>query len=116
MSPTLVFDKTSGQVLMTGGSPGGAIIIHYTAKLLLGTLHWQLNTQQAINLPNFGSLNGPTFLETKRFPALTLQALKSQGHDLLEIDMTSGLQAIQKSPQGWFGGADPRREGIVLGD
>ena len=116
MSPTLVFDKATGQVLMTGGSPGGAIIIHYTAKLLVGTLHWQLNTQQAINLPNFGSLNGPTLLETKRFPTLTLEALKARGHEVLEIDMTSGLQAIQKTPQGWFGGADPRREGIVLGD
>ena len=116
MSPTLVFDKASGQVLMTGGSPGGAIIIHYTAKLLLGTLHWQLNTQEAIDLPNFASLNGPTLLENKRFPETTLQALKARGHKVLEIDMTSGLQAIQKTQQGWFGGADPRREGIVLGD
>ena len=116
MSPTLVFDKASGQVLMTGGSPGGALIIHYTAKLLVGTLHWQLNTQEAINLPNFASLNGPTLLETKRFPALTVNMLKARGHDVLEIDMTSGLQAIQKTPQGWFGGADPRKEGIVLGD
>jgi gamma-glutamyltranspeptidase/glutathione hydrolase len=116
MSPTLVFDKTTGQVLMTGGSPGGALIIHFTAKLLVGTLHWQLTTQEAINLPNFGALNGPTLLETKRFPALTLQALKARGHEVMEIDMTSGLQAIEKTPQGWFGGADPRREGIVLGD
>jgi len=116
MSPTLVFDKTTGQVLMTGGSPGGALIIHFTAKLLVGTLHWQLNTQEAINLPNFGTLNGPTLMETKRFPARTLQTLKARGHDVMEIDMTSGLQAIEKTPQGWFGGADPRREGIVLGD
>ncbi len=43
MSPTLVFDKTSGQLLMSGGSPGGALSIHYTAKLLTGTLHWGLN-------------------------------------------------------------------------
>jgi len=42
--------------------------------------------------------------------------LKARGHKVLEIDMTSGLQAIQKTQQGWFGGADPRREGIVLGD
>jgi len=33
-----------------------------------------------------------------------------------EIDMTSGLQAIERTPGGWFGGADPRREGLVLGD
>ncbi len=116
MSPTLVFDKASGQLLMSGGSPGGALIIHYTAKTLYGTLNWGLNTQQAIDLPNFGSANGPTLLEEKRFPAATLEALKAQGHELREMNMTSGLQAIQKTGQGWFGGADPRREGVVMGD
>jgi gamma-glutamyltranspeptidase/glutathione hydrolase len=116
MSPTLVFDQDTGKFLMTGGSPGGAIIIHYTAKLLLGTLHWQLNTQEAINLPNMGVVSGPTFLETGRFPPSTVQALTARGHRVLELELTSGLQAIEKTPQGWFGGADPRREGVVLGD
>ncbi|MFN9726972.1 gamma-glutamyltransferase family protein [Acidovorax sp.] len=116
MSPTLVFDKSSGQLLMSGGSPGGALIIHYTAKTLYGTLNWGLNAQQAINLPNFGSANGPTLLEEKRFPAATVEALKAQGHEVREMNMTSGLQAIQKTPTGWFGGADPRREGVVMGD
>ena len=116
MSPTLVFDKTTGQLIMSGGSPGGAFIIHYTAKLLMGTLHWGLNAQQAIDLPNFGTLNGPTFLEGRRFDRATVEALKARGHDVLEIDMTSGLQAIERTPSGWFGGADPRREGIVMGN
>ncbi len=116
MSPTLVFDKANGQLLMSGGSPGGALIIHYTAKTLYGMLNWGLNTQQAINLPNFGSANGPTLLEEKRFPVATVEALKAQGHEVREINMTSGLQAIQKTATGWFGGADPRREGVVMGD
>jgi gamma-glutamyltranspeptidase/glutathione hydrolase len=116
MSPTLVFDKATGQLIMSGGSPGGAFIIHYTAKLLMGTLHWGLNAQQAIDLPNFGTLNGPTFLEGRRFDRATVDALKARGHDVLEIDMTSGLQAIERTSSGWFGGADPRREGIVMGD
>jgi gamma-glutamyltranspeptidase/glutathione hydrolase len=116
MAPTLVFDKATGQLLMTGGSPGGALIIHYTAKLLYGTLEWGLNAQQAIDLPNFGALNGPTLLEAQRFPAATLQALRARGATVQEIPMTSGLQAIEKTPGGWFGGADPRREGVVRGD
>jgi len=116
MSPTLVFDKASGELLMTGGSPGGAQIIHYTAKLLLGTLHGGLNAQQAISLPNFGSLGGPTQLEKGRFQPAMLDALKARGHEVREVDMTSGLQAIERTPTGWFGGADPRREGVVLGD
>ncbi len=116
MSPTLVFDKNTGQLVMSGGSPGGALIIHYTAKTLWGTLHWGLNAQQAINLPNFGSTNGPTVLEEKRFPSTTVDALRARGHEVRELNMTSGLQAIQRVPGGYFGGADPRREGVVMGD
>ena len=116
MAPTLVFDKATGQLLMSGGSPGGALIIHYTAKLLYGSLNWALDAQQAINLPNFGSLNGITLLEDHRFPATTLESLKQTGAQVREVPMTSGLQAIQTTPSGWFGGADPRREGVVRGD
>jgi gamma-glutamyltranspeptidase/glutathione hydrolase len=116
MSPILVFDKSNGQLVMSAGSPGGALIIHYTAKSLYGMLNWGLNAQEAINLPNFASLNGPTLLEEGRFPALTIDTLKSRGHEVRLISMTSGLQAIERTPTGFFGGADPRREGVVLGD
>lgn len=120
MSPTLVFERLpdgqTGPLLMTLGSPGGAAIIHYTTKTLVGMLQWGLDAQRAIDLPNFGSNNGPTQLEAGRFPADTVQALQARGHAVSEVAMTSGLQAIQKRPHGYFGGADPRREGVVLGD
>jgi gamma-glutamyltranspeptidase/glutathione hydrolase len=38
------------------------------------------------------------------------------GHEVQVIDHTSGLQAIVRTKNGWIGGADPRREGIVKGD
>ena len=44
------------------------------------------------------------------------RALRARGHTVNEIDMTSGLQAIQRRGDGWYGGADPRREGVVMGD
>ncbi len=116
MSPTLVFDKASGQLLMTSGSPGGALIIHFTAKTLYGVLQWGLNAQQAIDLPNFSPLDGPLLLEEKRFDAATVQGLKARGHPVVETALPSGLQAIQRTASGYFGGADPRREGVVLGD
>ena len=56
-------------------------------------------------------------LEAGRFPAATVQALQAKGHTVSEAPMPSGLQAIQRAPDGrWLGGADPRREGIVAGD
>ena len=115
MSPTLVFDRRDGRLLMSLGSPGGPAIIHFVAKTLIGTLDWGLNAQQAIDLPNAGSFNGPTLLEAGRFAPATVAALKARGHGVVETDLTSGLQALQRTPTGWFGGADPRREGVVMG-
>ena len=105
-----------GQLVMSGGSMNGALIIHSTAKMLYGVLNWGLLPQQAIDLPNFGSFNGPSLLEEKRFAPATVEALRSRGHEVRELNMTSGLQGIQRTPSGFFGGADPRREGIVMGD
>lgn len=116
MSPTLVFDADSGELLLSGGSPGGAMIIHYTAKLLYALLYWQMTPQQAIDLPNFGSLNGPTLLEEKRFTDDFIAALQKRGHEIKEMNLNSGLQAIDKTTNGYRGGADPRREGQVSGE
>ena len=116
MSPTLVFDAAGDRLLASVGSPGGAAIIHFTAKTLLGMYGWGLDAQRAIDLPNFGSFNGPTVLEAGRFPASTVESLEARGHEVNETDMTSGLQAIQRTDSGWFGGADPRREGVVMGE
>jgi gamma-glutamyltranspeptidase/glutathione hydrolase len=116
MAPTLVFDQATGALVLSAGSPGGALIIHFTAKTLYGMLEWGLDAQRAIDLPNFASLNGPSFLEAGRFPPATVQALRGRGAEVREQAMTSGLQAIQRTDSGWFGGADPRREGVVRGD
>ena len=66
-------------------------------------------------MPNFGSTNGPTILETGRFPEGTVTKLKSWGHEVKEQDLTSGIQAIRRTETELLGGADPRREGIVMG-
>nr|WP_124406220.1 gamma-glutamyltransferase [Pseudomonas sp. R4-39-08] len=121
MAPTLVFDRQSGELLATVGSPGGSQIIEYVSKSLVAMLDWKLDPQAAISLPNFGSRNGATELEAGLFSPGVKQALKSKGHALSEIEMTSGVQAIVRTrdAQGKVslsGGADPRREGEALGD
>lgn len=116
MSPTLVFRRGDGQLVLSAGSPGGAAIIHYTAKSLIGTLLWGLSPQQAIELPNFGNFNGPTLLEQGRFSQSSIEAMKALGHAVEEAPLVSGLHLLQRTPKGWVGGADPRREGLVLGD
>jgi gamma-glutamyltranspeptidase/glutathione hydrolase len=120
MSPTLVFDKATKKLVLVVGSPGGPSIINYVAKVLVGTLDWGLNVQQAISLPNFGSRNGPTELEAGRAPQPLIDALKARGHTIRIGDQTSGLQGIMRlnihGESMWFGGADPRREGVARGE
>ena len=65
MAPTLVFDRASGELVAALGSPGGSQIIGYVASTLVGMLDWDLDVQQAIAMPNFGSRNGPTEVETR---------------------------------------------------
>ncbi|MBR8304066.1 gamma-glutamyltransferase [Burkholderia dolosa] len=120
MSPELVFDKKTKQVTLIVGSAGGPAIINHVAKSLVGVLDWGMTMQQAIALPNFGSMNGPTQLERGRVSDALVDGLKGRGHDVQVVEMNSGLQGIQRlNVQGqtvWFGGADPRREGVALGE
>jgi gamma-glutamyltranspeptidase/glutathione hydrolase len=142
MSPMLVFDRVAdasnqraaeagmlppgfsaeqrGPLRMTVGSPGGSAIIPYVTKVLVGTLEWGLDVQQAISLPNFGSRNGPTELEEGRSTPALAEGLRARGHEVRVMAQTSGLQGIERRVLNgravWFGGADPRREGLVAGD
>jgi len=114
MAPTMVFDR-QGELRLIVGSPGGSQIINYVAKALVGVLDWKLDIQQAIDLPNFGSRNGPTQIERgSRYEAL-VPALTERGHEVRLTELESGLHGIERVPGGWRGGADPRREGVATG-
>ncbi|HER26293.1 MAG TPA: gamma-glutamyltransferase family protein [Rhodospirillales bacterium] len=115
MAPTLVFDS-DGKVVMAIGSPGGSNIIGYVAKTLIAALDWDWDIQKAIDLPHFTSRNGPTDLE-KGTTLMTLKLkLQALGHTIRIRDMTSGLHGIRVRDGKLYGGADPRREGVALGD
>jgi gamma-glutamyltranspeptidase / glutathione hydrolase len=115
MAPTMVFDR-AGQLQLLVGSPGGSAIINYVAKALVGVLDWKLDIQQAIDVPNFGSRNGPTQLEAGTSLEKLAGALAERGHQVNLIRLQSGLHGIERVPGGWRGGADSRREGVARGD
>ena len=114
MAPTIVYDR-GGRLFMITGSPGGSSIINYVVKTLVGVIDWDLDPQAAIALPNFGSRNGPTELERGTSIVSLQDKLAALGHQVAVIELVSGSQAIVKARNGWVGGADPRREGIVRG-
>ena len=125
MAPTLVFRGSApGDFVMATGSPGGGAIIQYVTKTLVGALDWGLDAQQATSLVNFGASNNPTTGVDGSNTTLDLSALinelKAKGHTVNGNAQSSGVATIMRVTKDGKtlleGGADPRREGIVLGD
>ncbi len=116
MSPTLVFDA-QGRFLASTGSAGGPAIIAYVMKTLIGVLDWHLSMQAAIDLPNLVA-TGPRISGEAGFPASLLAGLAAHGLTITPSRFEgSGIQGVLAQPDGSLeGAADPRREGIALGD
>jgi len=115
MAPTIVLDA-NGRLYAVVGSPGGSQIIGYVVKTLVGLLDWRLDPQVAVDLPNFGSRNGPTEIEAGTEAEAWMAALAAKGHEVKAVEMNSGIQAIVVGPNGLTGGADSRREGVAIGN
>ena len=116
MSPTIVFDQNGDPKLVTG-SPGGNSIIAYTAKTIIGVLAWDHTPQEAIDLPNIIARGETVAVETDREGGTQVaEELKAAGYNVRERGgENSGLHVILVTDDGLLGGADPRREGIVIG-
>jgi gamma-glutamyltranspeptidase/glutathione hydrolase len=115
MSPTIVF-APDGKFAIATGSPGGPAIIDFVAQSLIAMIDAGFGPQQATTLPHALNLNGRTILE-KGTPLEALATpLTAMGHAIVSTDLESGLHIIQHVPGGYVGGADPRRDGEVLGD
>lgn len=129
MAPTLVFDSAPagrGPLYAVTGSPGGSTIIQYVVKTLVAMLDWGLNPQQAVSLVDFGAENSPRTNVGGEDPEINasddgdhdplVQGLRALGHQVNLADQSSGLSAITRASSKWAGGADPRRDGSVMGD
>ena len=115
MAPFIVFDE-DGELKAVAGAPGGSRIILYVAKTLLGVLDWDLSVQQAVELPNITNRNDVTALEKGLVDEALQQGLEARGHEIKIMDQNSGVHAIAVQDGKLYGGADPRREGLALGD
>jgi gamma-glutamyltranspeptidase / glutathione hydrolase len=116
MSPTIVFDK-DGKFLLSVGSPGGPAIIDYVTQTLVAMLDGGMTPAQAIALPRQLNLNGPTRLEKSPENDVLVPQLTAMGHRVtVDLGEGAGLHGIKKVPGGYIGGADPRRDGVVIGD
>lgn len=118
MAPLIVVHKDSHELRLVIGSPGGSRIIGYVTRATLGVLDAGLDIQASINRPHVLNRNGATEVEATPGPQgeSMAAALRQMGHEVKLGDLNSGLQGIERLPDGTLrGGADPRREGLILG-
>jgi gamma-glutamyltranspeptidase / glutathione hydrolase len=113
MAPTMVFGP-DGALFAALGSPGGARIIGFVAHTLVALIDWDLPMQGAIDLPRVANMNGPTQLEAGTRLEAAAPTLKAMGHEVTVQPLVSGLQGIRISRGRLDGGADHRREGVVI--
>jgi gamma-glutamyltranspeptidase / glutathione hydrolase len=115
MDPTMVFGP-DGNLDFVLGSPGGPGIIVFNLKTLFALLDWKLNAADAAALANFGSTPETILMEPGQALDGLAESLAAKGHNVRRMPMTSGQHIIAVTPDGLEGGADPRREGVAVGD
>lgn len=115
MDPTMIFGPDGGLDYVLG-SPGGPAIIIFNLKAIIAMMDWGLDPAEAAALINFGGSPWGVLLETGTEWNELASALTDKGHPVKRIPMTSGLHIIAVTPGGLEGGADPRRDGVALGD
>ncbi len=114
MSPTIVMED--GAPVLVIGSPGGSRIIGYVAQAIVNHVDFGMDVQQAVAAPHLVNRFGTFDLEAGTAAAELEAPLQALGFETNLRDLTSGLHAIQITEGGLLGGADPRREGIALGE
>ncbi len=115
MDPTMVFGE-DGKLNYVLGSPGGPGIILFNLKAIIALLDWRMDAAQAAALVNLGSTETTALMEPSPAWDSLAEKLEAAGHAVRRTDMTSGQHIIAVTPDGLEGGADPRREGVALGD
>ncbi|WP_099827207.1 gamma-glutamyltransferase [Oceaniglobus indicus] len=113
MAPTIVMQD--GKPTMVVGSPGGSRIIGYVAQTIIATLDWDMDVQQAVAMPHLVNRFGTYDVEEGTSAEDLTQPLTDMGFEVGARDLTSGLHVIAVG-ETLQGAADPRREGIALGE
>jgi len=113
MVPTILLQN--GQFVGAIGSAGGNAILAYVAKSLVAAIDWGNTMQGAIAAPNLVARGSNFNGEVDKFPPEVLAGLRARGIDLKPGQgEDSGLTGVLIRNGETDGGADPRREGVVL--
>ncbi|SNT28588.1 gamma-glutamyltransferase 1 Threonine peptidase. MEROPS family T03 [Sphingopyxis indica] len=115
MSPTIVYGP-DGKLILALGSAGGKRIIMHVTKTLIGVLDWGLSAEDAIALPNLYFDNQGAIIEDNAMGQRIAKESAVFGKPIRPEDFGSKVNAIERTPAGWRGAADPRTPGTWATD
>jgi gamma-glutamyltranspeptidase/glutathione hydrolase len=115
MAPTIAFGA-DGKPEIVAGAGGGAWIVDAVAVGLAEMLAHGADPQAAVALPRIGAQTGDQVIEKDTPAAGQADALRADGHTLRLMPIDTGMQVVKVTREGLQGGADPRRDGVALGD
>ncbi len=114
MTPLILLDQ-EGRFAGAIGSAGGSAILGYVGKSLVAAIDWGLPMQQALAQPNLIARGNAPQGEVDRFDPAVLAGLAERGIVLRPGQgEDSGVHGVLIRDGRIDGGADPRREGVVL--
>lgn len=114
MAPTIVL--RDGEPVMALGSPGGSRIIGYVATTLIGVIDWGMTPAEAVSMGHVTAAGGAVDLEEGTAVAGLENEVVAYGLEPRLRNLNSGLSLMLIGEDELIGAADPRREGVVLGD
>ena len=116
MTPTIV--EKDGKLFMVVGTPGGSTIMTSVFQTILNVIAFNQSMQQAVASKRFHHqwLPDEVAIEKGALDSATVIKLQSKGYKVTPRGAIGRVDAILKTPQGYYeGGADPRGDDTKLG-
>jgi gamma-glutamyltranspeptidase/glutathione hydrolase len=114
MAPTIVYGP-DGKVRLAIGAAGGSTIIAQVAKAIVAVVDWKMSAQDAIGLGLIYAPGQTAVAESGTQAETMVPQLRALGEKIMVSPLGLKANAIERVGGKWVGAADPRSEGVAMG-
>jgi gamma-glutamyltranspeptidase/glutathione hydrolase len=117
--PTIIFRE--GRPWVAIGTPGGHTIGQTVPQMVMNLIDFRMNIQEAISAPRISFAEPDLILVEKQIPQAVQDELAKRGHKVRPVDGLTNAHGLaveydeKGRPVSFYGGTDPRGEGLAEG-